>query len=247
MALYPLWQWLVLIPAAVLATIVGWFFTVLVSLAGRPDIANTEVAARWARFIARLTPMSVDVEGREHVKAGQSYVVVANHLSQFDIPLVYGYSDMDLRWVIKAELGRVPFVAHGCRAIGHIFVERGNPEQSRQAINDAVARLQPGTSVLFFAEGTRSRSGQLMPFRKGAFRVAADQQLPILPITVRGTWQIMRPGSLRICPGRARIIIHPPIVPLSGDVDSNVSHLSQQAHDAIASALGSGHAGELVD
>ncbi|MDT8438014.1 MAG: lysophospholipid acyltransferase family protein [Wenzhouxiangellaceae bacterium] len=234
---YPLWQWLVLIPAAVLVTILGWFFTVLVSLAGRPDIANTQVAARWARVIAWLTPMPVEVLGREHIQPGQSYVVVANHLSQYDIPLVYGYSGLDLRWVIKAELGRIPFVAHGCRAIGHIFIERGNPEQARQAINDAVARLQPGTGVLFFAEGTRSRSGELMPFRKGAFRVAADRGLPVLPVTVLGTWQILRPGSLKIRPGPARLVFHAPIEPVRGSADEAATDLSRRTHAVIASEL----------
>ncbi len=235
--LYPLWQWLVLIPASAAATVVGWFFTVIISLAGRPDVANTQVAARWARFIAFLTPMKVEVRGHEHVQPGQTYVVVANHLSQFDIPLIYGYSGMDLRWVIKAELGRIPFVAQGCRAIGHIFIDRGDPEQSRQAINEAVSRLSPGTSVLFFAEGTRSRDGELKPFRKGAFRVAADRALPVLPITVQGTWQMLQPGSMRIRPGRARLTIHPPIEPPSGIQKDRASLLAERTWNVIAESL----------
>ncbi|MGB0513415.1 MAG: lysophospholipid acyltransferase family protein, partial [Wenzhouxiangellaceae bacterium] len=193
--LYRVWQWLVLVPVMIVVTLVAAPLAVILSLAGYPSQANLQVAARWARIIAWLTPMKIEIEGMQHVDPGQSYVVVANHLSQYDIPLIYGFCGLDLRWVIKAEVGRIPFVAQGCRAIGHIFIDRGNPEKARKAINDAVARLPAGTGVLFFAEGTRSRSGELMPFRKGAFRVAVDRGLPVLPMTVIGTRDLMPPGS----------------------------------------------------
>ncbi|PKL94820.1 MAG: hypothetical protein CVV18_07730, partial [Gammaproteobacteria bacterium HGW-Gammaproteobacteria-8] len=207
MMLYPLWQWLVLIPLAVVVTVLTALIAVLVSLAGFSGFANLQVAPRWARIIAWLTPMRVELEGFENVEPGRSYVVVANHLSQYDILLIYGYCGLDLRWVMKAEIGVIPFVAQGCRAIGHIFIDRSNPEQARAAINRAVGELPAGAGVLFFAEGTRSRSGELMPFRKGAFRVAADRGMAILPMTVVGTREILPPGSMRIRPGRARLII----------------------------------------
>ncbi|MDT8449233.1 MAG: lysophospholipid acyltransferase family protein [Wenzhouxiangellaceae bacterium] len=235
--LYPLWQWAVLVPVMVLATIVAALLAVLLSAFGFKRAANIHVAARWARLIAYLTPMRVEIEGRENIEPGQSYVVVANHRSQYDIPLIYGFCGLDLRWVIKAEIGRLPFVAQGCRAIGHIFIDRGNPDQARAAINDAVAKLPPGTSVLFFAEGTRSRNGELLPFRKGAFRVAADRGLPVLPMTVTGTRAILPPGSLRIRPGRGRLVIHPPIRPQPGAADQVVGELCARTRSAIAAEL----------
>lgn len=250
--LYPLWLWLVLLPSVVLFTIIAAPVAILACLFGGQRFANLRIAALWARLIARLTPVRVEIEGMENVEPGRSYVVVANHQSQYDIPVIYGFCGLDLRWVMKAEIGRIPFVAQGCRAIGHIFIDRSDPEQARAAINRAVADLPDGTGVLFFPEGTRSRNGELLRFRKGAFRVAIDRGLPVLPMTVTGTRAILQPGSFRVRPGRARLVIHPPIDPDPGAGprsrtgrregalrDSPTQRLSDRARAAIASGLAS--------
>ncbi len=235
--LYPLWQWLVLIPLAVLFTVLAAPVAILMCLFGYKRAANLHIASNWARWIAFLTPLRIDIEGLQHIQPGQSYVVVSNHQSQYDIPLIYGYSSLDLRWVMKAEIKHIPFVAQGCRALGHVFIDRGNPEQARSAINRAVADLPHGTGILFFPEGTRSRTGALMQFRKGAFRVAVDRQLPVLPITVIGTRDRMPSDSFRITPGPVKMVIHPPITP-DGTVDSDaVERLSSQTRHLIASRL----------
>lgn len=234
--LYPLWQWLVFIPVAVVATIFAGLAAVPTALVS-PRAANLQIAVRWSRLLAWLTPARVEVEGAEHVELGQSYVVVANHQSQFDIPVIYGFCGLDLRWVMKAELRRIPFVASGCRAIGHIFIDRSNPEQARQAINLAVSRLQAGTGILFFPEGTRSRSGELLPFKKGAFRVAVDQELPVLPLTVSGTREVMPAGSLSLCPGTVRLQIHPPVSTV-GSTTADIEPLKEAVRATIASGLG---------
>jgi len=236
LALYPVWQWLVFIPIAVVATLIGAVLSILISLLISPRIANLYVAVPWCHIIAFFAPVRVDVEGMEHVDRDQSYVVVANHQSQFDIPVIYGFCGLDLRWVMKAELGKVPFVAQGCRAIGHIFVNRSDPDQARTAINQAIGRLKSGTGILFFAEGTRSRSGKLLAFKKGAFRVAIDQQLPILPMTVVGTRDVLPADSLRIRPGRVRLIIHPPIS-TEGLKLADLRRLSDQVRLQVASGL----------
>lgn len=233
--LYPIWQWVVFMPLAVLLTVLGGLLAIPVALVS-PRAANLFVAVSWSRILARMTPARVEIEGMEHVDRNQSYVVVANHQSQFDIPVIYGYCGLDLRWVMKAELNRIPFVAAGCRAIGHIFIDRSDPEQARDAINRALARLQPGTGILFFAEGTRSRSGQLLPFKKGAFRVAIDQQLPILPMTVTGTREVLPAGTLRLRPGTVGLRIHPP-VPVAGLGTEDIDALRARVRDQIASAL----------
>ena len=243
LAFYPLWQWLVLIPAAAVFTVVGALAAMGMCAFGLQRQANLGVAARWARFIAYMTPMRVEIEGAEHIDPGQSYVVVANHQSQYDIPLIYGFCGLDLRWVMKAEIGKLPFIAQGCRAIGHIFIDRGNPDQAREAINSAVGRLPPGTGVLFFPEGTRSRTGELIKFRKGAFRVAVDRNLPVLPMTVIGTREMLPPGSFRIRPGCARLVVHPPIQPGAGTGDEAVTELCSRTRAAIAAPLAQHRAG----
>lgn len=235
---YPLWQWLVFVPVAVVVTMASAFAAVPISLVS-PRAANLQVASRWARILARMTLVKVEVEGLDEIMPGRSYVVVANHQSQFDIPLIYGFCGLDLRWVMKAELRKLPFVAAGCRAIGHIFIDRSDPEQARQAINLAVARLQEGTGLLFFPEGTRSRSGRLLPFKKGAFRVAVDQQLDILPMTVIGTRDVLPADSMRIRPGTVRLKIHPPVPTRSCGVP-DLERIRTEVTRTIASALPEG-------
>jgi 1-acyl-sn-glycerol-3-phosphate acyltransferase len=236
LTLYPIWQWLFYVPIVILATLVGAIIAVPLALLVSPRLANLYVAVPWCHVLSIFVPVRVEVEGMEHVDPEQSYVVVANHQSQFDIPVIYGYCGLDLRWVMKAELRKVPFVAAGCRAIGHIFVNRSDPEQARTAINNAVARLKPGTGLLFFAEGTRSRSGRLLNFKKGAFRVAIDQQMPILPMTVVGTREVMPADSIRIRPGTVRLRIHPP-VSTEGLRVADLGRLRDSVRETIGSGL----------
>ncbi|MDZ7789791.1 MAG: lysophospholipid acyltransferase family protein [Xanthomonadales bacterium] len=239
--IYPLYQWLVYIPLAVLTTLFGALAAVPVALLVSPRLANLWVAVTWGRILAHLAPVRVEVEGLDRIDPGQSYVVVANHQSQFDIPVIYGWIGLDLRWVAKAEIGRIPFVASGCRAIGHIFINRTDPDQARTAINRAVGRLKPGTGLMFFAEGTRSLTGELLPFKKGAFRVAVDQQLPVLPVTVIGTRDILPAKSLRIRPGRVRLVVHAP-QETEGLAADGIGDLRRRCHAMVASALPQGSA-----
>lgn len=240
--LYPLYQWLIYIPLVVLATLVGALLAVPLALLISPRLANLWVAVPWGRILTWLVPVRVDVEGLEAIDPKQSYVVVANHQSQFDIPVIYGWIGLDLRWVAKAELSRIPFVAAGCRAIGHIFINRSDPDQARIAINRAVARLKPGTGLMFFAEGTRSRTGELLRFKKGAFRVAIDRQLPVLPVTVVDTREVLPAKSLRIRPGRVRMIVHSPLE-TAGLTGERAGELRRRCHATVAKALPQGSAG----
>ena len=236
MALYPLWQWLVYIPLAILVTVGGALLAMLLAILVSPRLANLYIAVPWGRILCAAAPVRVELEGLENLDTRQSYVLVANHQSQFDIPVIYGYCGLDLRWVMKAELRKLPFVAQGCRAIGHIFIDRGDPDQARATINRAVARLKPGTGILFFPEGTRSRSGRLLAFKKGAFRVAIDRQMPILPVTVSGTREVMPPGSIRLRPGRVRLRFHPPIA-TAGLTVGDLRSLSERVRADIGSGL----------
>lgn len=236
LALYPLWQWLVYVPLVALFTVIGALIAIPLALLVSPRLANLYVAVPWGRFLCAGAPVKVEIEGLDHVDTRQSYVLVANHQSVFDIPVIYGYCGLDLRWVMKAELRKLPFVAQGCRAIGHIFIDRSDPDQARAAINQAVARLKPGTGILFFPEGTRSSDGRLLTFKKGAFRVAIDRQLPVLPVTVSGTREVMPAKGVRVRPGRVVLRFHPPIR-TEGLGASDLRSLSDRVRADIASGL----------
>lgn len=233
---YALYQWLIYLPVCVFLTVMGASIAVPLGLLVSPQLANVHIAVWWAKALTRLAGVRVEIEGAEHVDPTQSYVLVANHQSAFDIPVIYGYSGLDLRWVMKAEIKWIPFVAAGCRAIGHIFVERGNTQQSTEAINRAVARLESGTGVLFFPEGTRSLDGQLLPFKKGAFRLAVDQKMPILPLSVVNTREVMPPKRWSIRPQTVTLKFHAPIGTTNAH-EVDIPELMASARQAIASGL----------
>ena len=235
--LYQVYAWLVFVPIGLLLTLLAGWGTMLVSMIASPRIANRYVAANWGKLICWLTPVWVTVDGAENADSSKSYVVVCNHQSQYDIFLVYGWLKLDLKWVLKAELRNAPGVGIGCEKAGHIFVDRSNPEQARKAVTNALAGVRDGVGVLFFAEGTRSPDGRLRPFKKGAFRVAVSQNLPILPVTIIGTRDIQKPKSLMIFPGKIRMVIHPAIA-VDGSEDAEmIRDLMTRTRDTIASAL----------
>lgn len=231
--LYQVYAWLFLIPFAFLWSFLCGWAAVLAAVLVSPRFASTRVGTAWARVIGWLTPMLVTVEGAEHIEPGQTYVVVCNHASQYDILLVYGWLDLDLRWVMKQELRKIPGIGVGCEKVGHIMVDRSNPEAAKQAINEALERIGDGVGILFFPEGTRTRDGRLKAFKKGAFRIAADQGLPVLPLSLVGTYDIMPAGTMMVRPGRARIVVHPPI----DSRDKDVRTLQQASRAAVASGL----------
>ena len=235
--LYQVYAWLIFMPLGLLLTLLAGWLTVLASMIWSPRFASRHVAANWGKLVCWLTPVWVTVEGAENADPNKTYVVVCNHQSQYDIFVVYGWLKLDLKWVLKAELRRVPGVGIGCVKAGHIYVDRGNTEQTRKSISDALERVGDGVGVLFFAEGTRSMDGKLKPFKKGAFRVAKSQQLLVLPITLIGTRDIQKPKSMMIFPGKVRMVIHPLIEVGSSEEAGDIRELMDQTRAAIASVL----------
>ena len=130
----------------------------------------------------------------------------------------------------------MPGIGMACDRLGHIFIDRSDHAAAMASLEEAKKKISGGTSVMFFPEGTRSRDGKLMRFKKGAFRMAVDLGLPILPLTVTGTRDVLPAGTSDLMPGSARLIIHPPI-PVEGLSAANCSLLSSQVREVIASAL----------
>ncbi len=233
---YQIYAWLIFLPVVAVLTLVFSTLTVIFAWLVSPHFASSVFAVTWASIASFLTPMRVTVEGAEHAQRNRSYVVASNHQSMFDILVIYGWLKLDLKWVMKAELRKIPAIGIGCEKAGHIFVERRNPKKAAQAITDALARLGEGIGILFFPEGTRSPDGRLLPFKKGAFRTAIDQKLPLLPVTVIGTRDILPARTLHLFPGKARMVIHPPIETAGMGVDQ-LDALMQRTRETISSAM----------
>lgn len=235
--LYPVYTWLIFMPLGLLLTFLAGWLTVLVSMIWSPKVASRHIAANWGKLVCWITPVWVTVEGAENANPDRTYVVVCNHQSQYDIFVVYGWLKLDLKWVLKAEIRKIPGVGIGCEKAGHIFVDRGNTDQTRESMREALDRVGDGVGVLFFAEGSRSLDGKLMPFKKGAFRVATSQNLPVLPITLIGTRDIQKPRSMMIFPGKIRMVIHPAIEVNGGQEVRDIRVLMDKTRAAVASAL----------
>lgn len=231
--LYKIYAWLVFAPLFGLSTVFFGTATVLLLFFLKPRQVGVLCGKSWARVNSFFTPMAVTVMGRENVDPRQSYVIVSNHQSQFDIFVLYGWLDIDFKWVMKQELRKVPAIGIACERLGHIYVDRSNREAALASINAAKQRIVDGTSVLFFPEGTRSRDNRMRPFKKGAFRMALDLQLPILPITIQGTRDILPSDTLDLYPGRATMTIHPPIAIDSYD-NTRLNELIDRTRAVIA-------------
>lgn len=234
---YAPWRWLIAIPGLLLATLVFGMLCLLLLTVLPPRQVNTRVPVWWARTCLWLVPVRVRVTGLEHVEPGQSYVVVANHLSHIDIPALYACLGIDLRWVMKAELRDVPVIGISSHGLGHVFVNRDNRQEAVRALTEARGRLAAdGASLIFFPEGTRSRDGLLHAFKKGAFMMAKDMNLPLLPVTLRGTDAVLPPQSLALLPGQVEIIIHRPVA-ASRVTSETADALLAETYTVIASAL----------
>ena len=233
---YQLYVWPIFLPLVVVLTLLFSALTIIFSSLVNPHFASRVFASTWARILARLTPINLTIEGSENALRDRSYIVVSNHQSMYDILVIYGWLKLDLKWVMKKELRKIPGIGLGCEKAGHIFVERRNPKQAAKAISEAMKRLGNGIGVLFFPEGTRSLDGRLLPFKKGAFRLALDQDIPILPVTLVGTRDILPAKTLSLFPGKARMVIHPVVEP-GGRTLAQMDELMAETRQAINSAL----------
>ena len=233
--LYQIYKLFIFYPLLGFSTIMFGLLAIFLALVPGQKIASIP-GVIWARFNSFFTPMFVTVRGRENINTKKSYVIVANHQSQYDIFVLYGWLPVDFKWVMKMELRGVPVLGYSCYRIGHVFIDRSNSEAAIRQIKDARDRIKKGTSIVFFPEGHRSSDGRLLPFKKGAFNFALESGFPILPVTIKGTGKILPSNSTALFPGKVELVIHKP---LSVDEYSrdNIHKLMDQSKKIIESEL----------
>jgi len=233
--LYTVYKYFVLYPVITCSSFFFGFIALFITFMWDPD-KNNIAGVWWARVISFFTPMHVSVSGWENLNRNQSYVIVSNHQSQYDIYLLYGWLKVNFRWVIKAEFRSIPFVGFTCEKMGHIFIDRNNGKNARQIINKTKNKIKNGISILFFPEGTRNQGKGMMEFKKGAFWFAIENKLPILPVTLVNTRNILPPNSTSIVPGQAGLIVHEPI-DISYYNHNNIDELIEKARKSIQSGI----------
>lgn len=234
--LYLPYKWLIFVPLLFLITMVFGSLSILLATVFNAGAGMKFGGRPWARLCCLAALVPVRVRHEDNIIPRQSYVVVSNHQSLFDIFVLVARLGIDLRWVAKASLKKVPMFGIASVKMEHIFIDRSDPQAAVQTLNIAKKKIVNGTSVMFFPEGTRSGTGRLKDFKKGAFKMALDLKVPILPITLRGTGRIQPPGTIDLVPGKAEIIIHPQI-DTSGYSDDTLPDLIHQTRNVIGSAL----------
>lgn len=233
---YQPYKWLIFIPFLAINTLLFGIIAVVVSSLVNQRIGSYFGGVVWSRLNVFLTPVLVTVKGKENIVSNTSYIVIPNHQSYYDIFLIYGWLGLDIKWVMKKELEKIPGLGFGSKKVGHIFIDRSNTKAAMDSLHAARQKLVNGTSVVIFPEGTRSRTGQLIPFKRGGFKLALELNLPILPVTVINTRRVLPPDSLDLMPGRVQMIIHPPI-DISGYEENNMPELMKEVRSVIESAL----------
>jgi 1-acyl-sn-glycerol-3-phosphate acyltransferase len=234
--LYQPYKWLIFFPLVALSTLIFGSLGAILVFFVSSKTASFLSGVTWARVNALITPMFVEVTGKENLDRNRSYVITSNHQSQYDILMIYGWLGVDFKWVMKQELRKVPALGIACEKLGHIFIDRANKMSAMESLQSAKGKIINGTSVMFFPEGTRSKDGTVGVFKKGAFKMAIDLGLPILPITITGTRDILPAGTLDLCPGKAKMIIHKPI-DISGYHEDNMADLIKKVKEIIISGL----------
>jgi len=230
--LYQPYKWLVYIPFFCLSTIVFGFIAAVVAVLMNDRMASFAGGVIWARLNSWMTPMVVNVSGRENIDMKQSYVVIANHQSAFDIFVLYGFLDINFKWVMKQELKKLPGIGLGCEKVGHIFIDRTDHDSAIKTLGVAKEKIANGTSIVFFPEGSRSCDGSIKDFKKGAFKMALDLDLPILPVTIIGTKEILPNKTLDLFPGKVLMRIHEPIS-VKNYSDETINDLIKKAREIM--------------
>ncbi|PKN71299.1 MAG: 1-acyl-sn-glycerol-3-phosphate acyltransferase [Deltaproteobacteria bacterium HGW-Deltaproteobacteria-12] len=237
---YQPYKWLIYLPLFVLSTVFFIILGIFILIFSGPDAANRIAGRGWARFNCFLTPVKVKVIGRENIVEKQSYVIVANHQSAFDIFVIWGFLGIDTRWVMKKELRDVPLFGLAGKLGGNIYIDRNDRKGAREKLKEAGKILANGVSLIMLPEGRRSRDGNLRDFKKGAFTISRELGMPLLPVSIVDTRHILPPGTLDLFPGRVTLVIHKAVSVERNSADNldglilNVRSMIQEGIDLYA-------------
>jgi len=200
------------IPVLVISTTISAILALLVGLFNPYGRYATAVFRGWARSLLLTAGIKLEISGLENIEPEKSYILIANHQSQMDIPVLTCVLPVPLRIIAKKELFKIPFLGWGMKGVGMLSIDRSNRKKSIDTLKEAEEIIKTHVlSILAFPEGTRSDDGKIHPFKKGPFILAINTGLPLLPVSVSGTRKITPKGKISIHSGRVKVIIHPPV------------------------------------
>jgi 1-acyl-sn-glycerol-3-phosphate acyltransferase len=238
-----LYQWLVWTPLSLAVTLITAIIVFTGCMCGGKRLLGFPPCVVWSRLICFFSLCPVKVTGKEKLDRKQSYIFIPNHQGAYDIFLIFSCIGQPIKWVMKQSLRKIPFVGLACEAAGYIFVDTSSPQAAAKAVRIAKEKIKDGSSIVIFPEGSRTRTGKMGAFKKGAFQMALDLKLPVVPITINGSYDVMRIGACLINPGKMEMVIHDPIYTDDIRVENirelavYTRELSDQSRSVIASAL----------
>ncbi len=205
-------RFLLFAPIVILDTMVAALLVMFFGIFKTYSAINNEVYRLWAKIIVLAAGIKIRIEGKENIQADASYIMVANHQSHMDIPVLTTALPLTLRIISKKELFRIPFLGWGMKAAGFLKIDRTNRRKAIETLKKAeqVVR-QHHLSILAFPEGTRSNDGRIQDFKKGPIVLAINTGLPLLPVSVSGTRRTLPKGKLIARSGRVLVKIHSPV------------------------------------
>jgi 1-acyl-sn-glycerol-3-phosphate acyltransferase len=217
-------------------TVVCGAVSLVLAVLFRSGDPSHRVASLWAWLILKTCGVSVEVEGRENLISGCTYVLASNHQSLFDTPILFACLPLSFRILYKKSLNRIPFLGWHLFLSGHVGVERESPAKASESLDRAAARIRAGTSVAVFPEGTRSYNGAMRPFRKGSFRLALKAATPVVPLTISGSHLVMKRGKVTVYPRKVRLTIGEPM-PVVDLTESDAGALADRVRDVVQRTL----------
>jgi 1-acyl-sn-glycerol-3-phosphate acyltransferase len=227
-----------------LRTVFGWLAIVLAMLAhaflivlSGESPASEKLLRNWCRFFLWVAGARVVARHDAPLDPRKSYVFVSNHTSNLDAPAILAVMDRPLRFIAKRELKRIPLFGRAAQRMGHVFIDRRNSQESTKAIRSRIERGLQGLSLFFFAEGTRSTTDELLPFKKGAAIVALENGLDCVPIAVAGARDVLKPKGFSVFrPGPVAVVFGAPI-PVAGHTLEQRDELVAEQRRAVERAL----------
>ena len=236
--IYRIYQLFVAVPLLLVWTIIIALMVIVGCAVGNGHFWGYYPGRWWGKAFIRLLLLPVKVEGREKLEKNKSYVFVANHQGAFDIFLIYGFLGRNFKWMMKHQILKIPFVGQACKASRQIIIDKRGPKRIKDSYDKAREVLKGGISLVVFPEGARSFTGHMGKFTRGAFMLADELQLPVVPLTINGSFNVLpRTNDWHFVDWHPlSLTIHQPLYPV-GQGTTNITTTLNDSYEAVMSGL----------
>lgn len=227
-----LYEIFISLPILIVVTIITAIIVMIGVTIGDKDFWSYYPPKYWSKIVCYVSLCRVNVVKKGNLDTAKSYVFVPNHQGMFDVFLIYGFLGKNIKWVQKQELRKIPFVGKASEMAGHVFVDQSNLRNMKDTIQKAEEQITEGVSMVIFPEGARTKTGKMGRFKRGAFIIAKQMNLSVVPITLNGPFDVMKIHSYLINPGKLELVIHEPIS-TENVSDEQLPALMDESRDVI--------------